>query len=148
MVASCLPHCRQSKRGNTGHLPGDKLGIGKAVVDVGFVSDPEHARILSWAGGRCVKAMIAPDAGRYKALLDNGQSAFNASTMSPFKPVRSEEEVRKGRLPLELPVRGWVLAGSAWPKYAVNMIDLPEDLVRHSPVFAPIWSALITHDLC
>ena len=96
-----------------------------------------------------MKAMIAPDAGHYKALLDNDQSAFNASAMSPFKPVGSEEEKRKGRLPLGLPVRGWFcVAGSAWPKYAVNMIDLPEDLVRHSPVFASIWSALITHDLC
>ncbi len=119
-------------------LPGDRLGIGEAVVDVGFVSDLVHARVLSWAAGKYMKAMIAPDADCYKRLLDNDQSAFNASTMSPFTfkdatgstaRVRNEEERRQGRLPLQLPVQ---VSGRS-PTYAVNMIDLPEDLVSHRP---------------
>ena len=111
------------------------------MVDVGFVSDRVHARVLSWAAGKYIKAMIAPDADCYKRLFDNDQSAFNASTMPPFTfknarastaRVRSEEERRQGRLPLQLPVP----ARGRYPTYAVNMIDLPEELVSHMLLFA------------
>ena len=136
MIARC--HRRKSERHG---LPGDRLGIGEAVVDVGFVSDLGHARVLSWAAGKYMKAMIAPDADCYKRLLDNDQSAFNASTMSPFivtdardstARVRSEEERRQGRLPLQLPVPA-PGRSPKYPAYAVNMIDLPEDLVSQRP---------------
>lgn len=120
------------------------------MVEVGFVPDVGQAKVLSWAAGKLMmKAMIAPDADRYKRLLRSGQSAFNADTMQPFTlrdaagpRGRNEEEKKQGRLPLKLPVPAE--AGSEWPKHAVNMIDLPADLVRQSVL---LFAATSLHEV-
>jgi hypothetical protein len=113
-------------------LNGDTLNLGEAVVNVGFVSDPDQAKVLSWAAGNFMRAMIAPDTASYRKLLAWKQSAFNADTIPAFQckghdgqlRERNDEEKLQGKLPLQFPLH-LEHDASEWPKYAVNMIDLP-----------------------
>merc|ERR1711871_1124170 len=112
--------------------------------------DHREAVVLSWAAGKYMKAMIAPDADSYRTLPENGQATFNAGAMATYRKeaanmaprCRSEEEKLQGSLPLQLPIR--LEPGSVWPKHAVNMIELPTKLEHHrDKLFWQMFKTLI-----
>lgn len=134
-------------------MPGDgQRQYGEAVVEIACVADVAVARVLSWAAGSRIKAILVCDSRAQANLDELGRASFAENQLVPFqvqmaaqRRPRNASEKRKCMLPLQLPLRegetvtlkqgrGPTSTSTVHigveiptPQFAVNMFDLAPD---------------------
>ena len=121
--------------------------VSRAVVEIGCVADEREARVLSWAAGARIKAILAHDSAAQAKLDELGRASFAEDQLLPFQfrdsggtlRMRNPSEKAGCALPLQLPLReGETIANRPGeqicigqdiptPQFAVNMFDLASD---------------------
>ena len=121
------------------------------VVDLGFVEDEKHARLLSWVAGKSMSAAVFPggdaarqcyDECRYKSLALDMLLPFEVIDRGAGqKRLRSDAEVAEGFLPLgDVDAAGFV-------DYAVNLVILPAESERlRDSLFFSVFSTAMVFD--
>ena len=137
----------KQRRARSQPMPADGTHHGDPVVEICCVADEREARVLSWAAGERIKAILAPDSAAQEKLDKLGRTSFAEDQLLPFQVRDSDGTLRMrnpsekaGRaLPLQLPLRdGETVAikpgkqicigqDIPTPQFAVNMFDLTSD---------------------
>ena len=140
----------KQRRARRQKMPADDTPqYGEAVVAIGHVADETEARVLSWAAGKRITAVLAHDSTAQKRLDALNRASYAEDQMVPYRVKengsyrpRTTSEMRTCMLPLQLPLKQGetvildeeeVCIGSdiPVPQFAVNMFQLTVDKERH-----------------
>lgn len=176
-VAACEAVCAKIQRNNPKprqamrqKMPADGMRqYGVPVVDIGFVANEREARVLSWAAGPRIKAILAHDSAAQAKLDEFGRASFAEDQMVPFQVKehsgegrsRTASESRTCALPLQLPLgegervsfgRGndvCIGRDIPSPQFAVNMFDLPssKESYRDKLLWNIYQNTLVMHSI-
>jgi len=133
------------------------------VVDLAFVDNLVEARILSWAAGTYIDALVVDTSAVSTELYKKGVKVWALDQIVPFKVrdaasngdrPRNAEELAKKALPLEEPHMGFNadrsrVRPSGNPRYMVNLIQLNSEYehLRDSVFFAVFGRSLLFDDM-